>query len=514
MTRFTAQRSGQTAGTPLQARTGATARRASRLLRSCFEPAVERLEARWLFAITLSVGSDINITKSSANEAETSIAVNPTSAQDLFAIDTNTYQGHYSTDGGATWNNSNMAGFTSSGFNDAQAVWDSFGNLFVTRMGNTKQIEVGISGNGGASFSSVQIISGTPGGNNDQPTLATGPSGVAGTPGAVWVSYEQSGNILAAGAAVNGLGSLGTFNAPETAPGSGSGDYGSVSIGPAGQVMVSYQDGLSGGAAGGEGPGTIFTNVDPDGLGAGGFNTAISAKGTNVGGITAVPVQPGPFNVGGRTIDAETNVAYDNTGGAHNGRVYMVYTDRTNVPAPTNNNTDIYVIYSDNDGTNWSSAVRVNDDSSSGTTGATQYLPAIAVDQSTGFVAVSWYDTRNSGSGTTRDTYASVSVDGGNGWLANVRLSAATSNPLAPAVGTFNSGDLDLMSYANGAFYRSWSDNSNSTGDNPDGALTTLDVYTARVTIATTATFSSVAIAPSSSADLVTISRKTNPLFQ
>ena len=72
------------------------------------------------------------------------------------------------------------------------------------------------------------------------------------------------------------------------------------------------------------------------------------------------------------------------------------------------------------------------------------------MDQTTGFVAVSWYDTRNSGSGTTRDTYASVSVDGGNDWLSNVRLSAATSNPLAAAVGTFNSGDLDLMSYANG----------------------------------------------------------------
>jgi hypothetical protein len=28
-----------------------------------------------------------------------------------------------------------------------------------------------------------------------------------------------------------------------------------------------------------------------------------------------------------------------------------------------------------------------------------------------------------------------------------------------------------------------WSDNSNSTGDNPDGALSALDVYTAKVAI-------------------------------
>src|SRR5262249_43806713 len=98
---------------------------------------------------------------------------------------------------------------------------------------------------------------------------------------------------------------------------------------------------------------------------------------------------------------------------------------------------------------------------------------------------VSWYDTRNSGDGTTRDTYATVSVDGGASWLANVRLSAALSNPLATAVAGFDSGDLDLMTYANGVFYRSWSDNSNSTSDNPAGAGNAFDIYTARVAVGT-----------------------------
>src|SRR5262249_8078752 len=161
-------------------------------------------------------------------------------------------------------------------------------------------------------------------------------------------------------------------------------------------------------------------NVDADGLGAGGFGARVTAHSTNVGGTASVPPQPGPFNVGGRTIDAEANVAYDLSGGVHNGRGYMVYTERTSVPPPGNNNTDIFVIYSDNDGTSWSSPVRVNDDPSAGTVGATQYLPAIAVDQSTGIVAVSWYDTRNSGTGTTRDTYASVSVDGGTHFAPNL----------------------------------------------------------------------------------------------
>src|SRR5262249_12072450 len=88
-------------------------------------------------------------------------------------------------------------------------------------------------------------------------------------------------------------------------------------------------------------------------------------------------------------------------------------------------------------------------------------------------------DTRNSGTGTTRDTYASASVNGGATFLPNVRVSAQLSNPLANP--TFDSGDLDLMTFANGVFYRSWSDNSNSTGDNPAGAGSTFDIYTAAV---------------------------------
>ena len=234
---------------------------------------IEQLENRSLLT-SLTVGPNINITKSAANEAETTIAINPTNANNLFAIDTITYQGHFSTDGGLTWTLSNMAGFHAQR-RRSQAVWDSFGNLFVTQFGHGADIEVGVSSNGGASFSSVQTIAGS--GGADQPTLAVGPSGVAGTPGAVWVSYERGATSWPPEPLSMASGSVGAFNAPETAPGSTNGDFGSVSIGPAGQVLVNYQDGLSGGAAGGEGPGTISTNLDPDGLGPAGFNARITA---------------------------------------------------------------------------------------------------------------------------------------------------------------------------------------------------------------------------------------------
>src|SRR5438105_1181301 len=73
----------------------------------------------------------------------------------------------------------------------------------------------------------------------------------------------------AAGASVTGPGVHGTFGAVEKVPGTtAKGDYGDVAIGPTGQVMVVYQY-----PTGGESSGNIYTALDADGLGSGGFAT-------------------------------------------------------------------------------------------------------------------------------------------------------------------------------------------------------------------------------------------------
>jgi hypothetical protein len=50
----------------------------------------------------------------------------------------------------------------------------------------------------------------------------------------------------------------------------------------------------------------------------------------------------------------------------------------------------------------------------------------------------------------------------------------------------FDYGDYDTMAFTNGVFYRSWADNSNSTGDNPNGTLRGTNIYTAEVTVTLT----------------------------
>src|SRR5262249_15241189 len=139
-----------------------------------------------------------------------------------------------------------------------------------------------------------------------------------------WVMFTDAGAtpslIGAAGAPVIGLGQVGPFNALETVAGSDGANFGSIAIGPSGQVLVNYETHSS---PGNEGPETSFVNLDPDGLGWAGFGAQVTVNATNVGGNFSVPPQPGPFGTGGRTIDAESKLAWDRSGGPHNGRVYI-----------------------------------------------------------------------------------------------------------------------------------------------------------------------------------------------
>jgi len=63
---------------------------------------------------------------------------------------------------------------------------------------------------------------------------------------------------------------------------------------------------------------------------------------------------------------------------------------------------------------------------------------------------------------------------------ANVQISAGTSNE-DTAGGVVEYGDYTGAAFVAQDYYPVWSDNSNSTGDNPAGANSTFDMYTSRV---------------------------------
>jgi hypothetical protein len=443
---------------------------------------------------------NINTSAQPGNEAEDAIAINPTDPQNIVTTSTlpdvvsGLFEG-VSFDGGQTWTRKVIGDGDALGeiCCDQQLAWDSFGNLWMVYLLNTSpNVPIALSTDGGLTFQKVTEVvpikpkgvgapenSGSKGNglagrgsaSADQPSIAA-------AAGSVWVSYTvyPSTVVQASGAEVTGLGQHGDFSTPENVPTSfGKGNYGDTAVGPDGQVMVTYQDQTNG-----QGGARIYNAVDPDGFGPEGFGTPRFIAHSRVGGFDYVAVQPH------RSVDAEANLGWDRSGGPHTGRVYEIWTQEVKNES---DNMDIMFQYSDDDGATWTPAIRLNDDSGTNS----QVNPAIALDQSTGFVGVSWYDARNDlGAGGPGDTdgipnddvqfWATYSTDGGATFVPNFQVSEGTFNS-SDAESGFDFGDYTHAAFQSGSFYPAWSDNSNSTGDNPDGTLHQLDLYTAKITV-------------------------------
>lgn len=446
------------------------------------EPAVEPLAN--------IVPKNIDISLRLGNEAETAVAVrhtNPLQITSVSNVESNALFHSWSTNGGRTWQHNLIANGDSLGFAccDAQLASDDFGNIFLTYLSSNIAVKMAISTDGGATFQPLTFLTNLPFGfpvapykslaaigqtvSGDQPSIATGA-------GSVWISWTASdGSIKASGAPVTGLGQVGAFTQAQSVPGANRfGDYGDTAVGPNGQVFVVYQN-----PTGGQGPATIYGALDPDGLGPQGFGAPQILQTTNVGGFDYIPAQSG------RSVDAEAGLAWDRTGGPHNGRLYFIYTSEQ---PQESNDTDIQLRYSDNNGATWTNSVRVNDNIGT----SSQFNPKISLDSTTGKIAIAWYDARNdtgAGRGDTNGVpnddimiYVTVSRDGGISFDPNTRLSLGASNDDDANSGV-DYGDYSGFAFYNSRLYFSAADNSNSVGGNPNGTLSKLDLYVAPVSI-------------------------------
>jgi BNR/Asp-box repeat protein len=438
-----------------------------------------------------STPQNVDASRRSGNESEEAIAVNPTNTNNI-VIFTNIAEGvngmflAVSFDGGQTWSG-RIVGQGNDVFGDTccdpSLSFDEYGNLFMTYLYNTEnRVPVALSTDGGLTFNVIANIAAppnapakkSPGDNRglfryvDQPTITA-------AKGEVWVVFNAGGPIFATGAPVTGLGQVGAFLPGQAVPGTNNCTYGDVAIGPAGQVMQTCAL-----TSTGQGGGKVLVNLDPDGLGPAGFGDRVLVAETHVGGFDFIAPQPD------RSVDAEAGLAWDRSGGAHNGRVYIVYTKEQKNES---DDTDIYVRYSDDNGASWSQGVRVNDDN----TKNSQFLPKISLDQTTGNIAVVWYDSRNDlGTGGAGDTdgipnddaqvWGAFSTNGGTSFTANIQISAGTSSSHVSG-NHIDYGDYDGLSFVGGVAHPAWADNSNSTGNNPDGTLHNLDIYTAAVPV-------------------------------
>jgi hypothetical protein len=426
--------------------------------------------------IKVTVGSTVDVNRQPGNQSEVAIGINPNNTNQMFAfandndLGGNGMSAAFSTDGGVTWT-SRVLGDGSDGlpsaFSDPWIAWDTFGNLFITYLGqgsgSSLVLGIDFSIDGGKTFQNAATFN-----VSDHPEVSVGP-------GTVTVTFndpnDQIGVVMAP---VTGLGQVGTFQS-FTVPNSTSGNFGDIAVGPTGQIATVWQQATSG-----VGPDQISVSTDPDGLGSQGFTNPTVVTSTNVGSFRPIAAQPL------RTVLANASLAWDLSNGAHRGRLYMSYCNAANT---TTDDLDVFVRFSDDGGNTWSGAIKVDDD----VTGRSQFFPRVAVDQTTGNVAIAWYDCRlDPGSGafdtdgvpnTDVVAFGTVSADGGVTWSANFQIAAGPSNALrVPGENQTNDfGDYNGIAFASGRLFYSWTDNSPNLVGNTDKP--NFDIATALVLV-------------------------------
>ncbi|GAB4325061.1 MAG: hypothetical protein Kow00127_17780 [Bacteroidales bacterium] len=135
------------------------------------------------------------------------------------------------------------------------------------------------------------------------------------------------------------------------------------------------------------------------------------------------------------------------------GRIYIVSAEKE-IP-PAGNDPDILLRWSDDQGTSWSDAIRVNQDTPGN--GKTQYFPAIETDRGGG-VNILFYDDRYT-SPDSVDVLLARSVDGGNSWK-EYPISNETTKPVPiGGLGQGYQGDRIDLTIAGNTLWPVWMDN-------------------------------------------------------
>ncbi len=216
-----------------------------------------------------------------------------------------------------------------------------------------------------------------------------------------------------------------------------------ISVGPNGEVWVSYLDSHFGGSG-------------------------ITVTKSTDGGATFSTLKPAVlFTEIGSTLTGGNGVRADSfpvTAVDKDGTYHLVYASVT--PGQTLDRSDITYVRSADGGVTFSAPVRLNDDA----TTTSQWSPAIAA-TADGRIAVKWWDRRNDPlNDSLTDVYMTVSTDGGATWGKNIRVTDHNWVFGPSELGSYH-GDYDGLAADAGNFHLSWSD---ERGSDPDVYYATL----------------------------------------
>ncbi len=388
----------------------------------------------------LAIPPAIQITQpTTTNAEELSIAVNPANP-DVLAAGANIRYHFRSTDGGNSWTESTLSSsFGVAG--DPCVIFDADGNLYYSHLSSPSngswldRIVVQKSTDGGLTWNNGIGVGLNPPKDQDKSWLAAdrtnspfrnniylawtefdtyGSSSPSDSTRILFSLSDDQGASWSVPTRISDWGGN-CIDRDETVEGA------TPAVGPAGQVYMAWA-----------GHDQIFFDRSFDG-------------GETFGEDILVTAQPGgwDFNVAGVwRCNGMPITACDVSLSPHHGRVYVVFSDQRN----GTHNTDVFLCFSDDEGTTWSAPTRVNDD-----TGETQqFFPWLTVDPVTGTVAVVFYDRLNTQDEAT-DVTVAVSNDGGASF-SNITVSNASFTPWS----TVFFGDYIGIDSLDGIVYATW----------------------------------------------------------
>jgi hypothetical protein len=377
----------------------------------------------------LKVGPNVDASNECGPQSETYITLNPARPQMLAGGSNEIFRlpmrGYFSADGGSTWGGVDLPLPPPKGNgldfgSDPSLAFDSSGNLFysyiVVYFGNGNGINatamgVARSADGGRTYPQFTLFSLEGGTNhfNDKPMITADTNPASPFRDSVYVAWDAAsggstgGGVRFARSTDHGA----TFTTVRVDDPRGPGRaIGAVPfVGPNGEVYAAWNDFAAN---------TIAFNRSTDGGVTWGTPRVIAPK--NLPFDLAIPAE---FNRGALVYPACDT---DRSSGAHRGRLYCSWMDRT-----PSGNTDIFASYSDDGGTTWSAATPVTDRLSN----VDRFNHWMSVDPVTGDANISFYDTRNDTTGGRfmTDIYFTQLRAGGGPWLSpNLRVTDVSSN--------------------------------------------------------------------------------------
>ena len=456
-------------------------RHLARRTRSRFVAALESLEMRRLLAFsvsfpdgaTLSQRADVNASKLFGNQTEGNVYINPTNPRNVvaFAIDLgqiNPEKCWYSFDGGLTFNQSiipNPPGTSAAG--DPSGVFDRQGNLYFSHLTSGLSASIARSSDGGQTWNLATIAA--PASGVDKNWIGAGPNPANPSQDIIYMLYRRTVGSDWEIHSVRSLDSGATWqndiiiNDDSIGAGIDNSTFPRPVVRPSdGRLYVIWDD---------ESNRPAFSEIMMDYSDDGGVtwhtDQFIATTPVTRGNVVRwdIPAQPN------RGVLAVPSLAVAQTG-PFKDRIYVAYT----ISPLGRPNSDIQVAWTDDPaGTSgtWNFTVPHT------VTTNSQFHPWLETDPMTGIPYVSWLDAVDSPTNQTVRKTGTFSIDGGNTWLPPIKLADAAGNSFST---TSNFLEYDTNAAFGGMAFDCWSDNTNSTGNNPNGTGA-FDWYVDRVVL-------------------------------